>query len=342
MSAETERPVRRWITWAIIGATWAGTALAVAIASRIHPATIANISLNTKRISFRTSANHIFGPSNEEQLLVSGVGMLRIQFDSLQSITIGGHAAKASSLEIQGGPSTSCSFYQVRSGGLELSGPAIITLDKPNIAENRSFSLQAHGALSSNFSSRPGDAGSKPGFECQEVHVNGGPAVDLEGTFSPKGGDSIFLATSNDPRLDFVTAPHSEVGDTQIPILEGLRFSEIDPGSGEEKSVLLKPPPEIVFETVNRKVTVDDADLLVVVPQTNFYLRRFAIENGIQLSLHGSVQEVKEGPGSSGLETVMPSAFDQLDYEKRIYGGIPSLVALILAVVERMGGLQKR
>lgn len=314
----------------------------VLIASRTHPSTTANIALNTEKISFRTNASHILGPSDEEQLLVSGIDSLRIQLSIKQIITIGGAAMQAASLEIEGGPSASCSFYQVRSSILELSGPSLLTLGASSASGERSFNLKAHGSLSGNLTSRPGDADAKPGFTCTRVSVNGAPAVDVEGNLSPHGGDSIFFSTASDARLDFIFAAHSEIGDTQIPILGELRFSEIDPRTAEEKSVLRKPPPEVVFEKLEKKVTLDDADLLVVVPKSDFYLRQFMVKDGIHLSLHGVVADVRAGAGVSDLETLMPSSFDHLDNLKRIYGVIPALVVLILGVLEKMGGLPKK
>jgi hypothetical protein len=202
--------------------------------------------------------------------------------------------------------------------------------------------LKAHGSLSGTLTTRPGEDGLQPGFSCARVRVNGAQAGDVEGSFSAQGGDSVFFATSSDTRLDFVLAPNSEIGDTQIPILGELRFSTIDPRTSVEKAVLLPGKNEILFEKLGNKVTLDAADLLVVIPMSKFYLRQFAIKEGIQLSFHGAVQDVRVGAGTSDLRTRMPSAFDQLDNAKRIYGVIPALVALILGVVEKMGGLGKK
>jgi hypothetical protein len=343
MDVEPAKTFRPWLAW-LIGGIWLVTALAVLTATRIHPATTTNISLNTRKIAFRTNAGHVLNPSDEEQLLVLGLDSLRIELTTAQMIIVGGkpEPTPTAMMELEGGPSASCSFYQIRSGSFELSGPAILTLDKLNPTDAKSFSLQTHGVLTGNLSSRLAEGSMKPGFECSGVRLNGAPPSDIEGSFSPQGGDSIFLATSADARLDFVLTPQSEVGDTQIPVLDALRFSAIDPRTGDEKSVLLKPPAQIAFEKLDKKVILDDAELLVVVPRNDFYLRQFTVKDGIQLSLHGVVREVQAGAGTSALETLMPSAFDHLDNAKRIYGVIPALVALILGVLEKMGGLGKK
>jgi len=181
----------------------------------------------------------------------------------------------------------------------------------------------------------------QPGFECRGLRVNGRKA-DVDGSFSQAGGDSIYLATSPDVRLDFSLAEQSEVTDTQIPVLNELRFSEIEPRTSEEKSVLLKPAPEVFFEKVKQKVTLDPADLLVVVPKSNFYLRQFTVADGVHVSLRGVVREIRSGAGAKGLTTLMPSAFDHMDSAARIYGAIPALVALVLGILERMGLLGKK
>ena len=190
--------------------------------------------------------------------------------------------------------------------------------------------------------SLPTNRGLAPGIECRGVHVNEGPPQSLDGTLSPNGGDSIFISTSSDTRFDFTLAGNSGVRDTQIPVLGQLRFSEIDPRTSEEKSVLLTPGPEIVFEKVEKKVTVNPGDLLIVDPKDHFYLRQFTIKDGIQVSLHGVVRDVRAGAGANDLSTLLPSTFDRLDSVKRIYGAIPALVALLLGVLDKMGALTKK
>jgi hypothetical protein len=341
MAAEQEKTFRPWVAWLIAG-IWAATALGVWIATRIHPPTTANLSVNTRKISFLTNASHILGSSNEEQLLVSGVSSMQIQFNSAQTVRVGGSLKQLSSLQAEGGSRAACSFYQVRSSGFEVQGSAVITFEVVDISKPRSFSLKSHGFMNDNLSSRPSESGLQPGFECKGMRVNGEPTGEVEGSFSAAGGDSIYLATSPDARLDFWLAGRSDVSDTQIPVLNELRFSEIDPRTSEEKSVLLKPAPEVTFERVKQKATLDPADLLVVVPKNNFYLRQITVEDGIHVSLHGVVREIRSGAGAKGLTTLMPSAFDHMDSAVRIYGAIPALAGLILGILEKMGFLGKK
>ena len=336
MAADSEKAFRPWVAW-LIGSVWAVTALAAFAATRIRPSTTADLSVSTRKVSFRTNASHILGQSNEEQLLISGVSSLRIQFNKERTVKAGSSSLDVVLLAAEGNSRSSCSLYRVRSGGFEVSGPAVITLEVFD-AHGKSFSLQSHGMLTDNLSSRPSEHGLAAGFECREMRTNGGPVGDVEGSFSPEGGDSIFIATQPDARLDFSATGHLEISDTQIPILGELRFSDIYPGSSEEKSVLLKPV-DVVFEKLNKKVTIDPGDLMVVVPRKNFYLRQFTVKDGIQLSLHGDVRDVRAGAGARALATVMPSTFDHLENAIRIWGAITALAGFLLGILEKIGVL---
>jgi hypothetical protein len=341
MTTDSEKTFRWWVAWPI-GSVWAGTVIAVVIATWIHPATTADLAVTTRKITFKTNASHILGQSNEEQLLISGLNSLRIGFSGIQTVVAGGKSMQLTSLEADGDSFSSCSLYMVRSGGFEVRGPAVITLETLNPSRARSFSLRAHGDLIDSLSSLAGEHGLHAGFECRGLHLHGGPAIDVEGPFSPHGGDSIFLATAPDARLDFLLVEPADVGDTQIPILSEVRFSEITPGTSEEKSVLLQPAPEITFEEIGKKLTTNVANLLLVVPKNSFYLRKFMLKDGIQLSLHGSVRDLRAGAGASDMATLMPSAFEHLSNSMRAYGAIPAIAGLILGIMERMGALGRK
>lgn len=343
--SETKSP-RRWLRWAI-GGVWVGTALAVLIATRIHPATVASASLHVRKISFRTNTNHILGPGNEAQLLLSGVRSVQIHLSSPQSVEINGARRPVNVLDIVGDSFASCSFYQVRSDGFDLKGTPILTLGwdqatGEKLANNRSFSLNVHGSLSGNLTSQAAVPPLVPGFTCTRVRINGGPPGDVESRLSPQGSDSIFFTTTADARLDFDLAPETDIGDTQIPILGDLRFWDDEPGTGNTKTVLLGPENKVAFEKVNQSFILNEADLLLMVPKNDFYLRRFALKDGIQLNLHGVVREVRSGAGASDLETRMPSFFDHVDSTKRLWGAVPALVAFIIGVLDQLGKLSNK
>ena len=341
MSSDSEKPRRSWIIWLVAG-IWTATAIAVFVLTRIHPATTATVSVNTKKVSFRTDAGHLLGPADQEQLLVSGVKSLSVQFNKAQTLrTSSATRPNTNAVHAVGDSFSSCTFYGVRSNGFDVLGVSTITLETVEVSKDQSFGLRVHGALSEKLSSRPSQHGLTSGVECAGVHIDGGPAEDLESTFSAEGGDSIYVATAPDARLDFTLAGHPEVRDTQIPLRNELRFSEIYPGETTEKSVLLAPA-DILFDRVGKKASVDSGNLLVVTPRKDLYIRQFAVGKGIQLTVHGSVRQIRAGAGPADLASLMPSAFDHMDSSMRIYGAIPALAGLLLGILEKMGILGKK
>src|SRR5712691_2327345 len=278
--ARQRTPIRRWLFWTT-AAVWIATLAALLIATHTHPATTARIAVSLREISFRTNARHILEPSDEEQLLISGVGSLQIRLNSPQPLSVGGVVIPASSVQIDGGPSSACSFYQVRSSGINLDGTSAITLGVPNPVGTTAFDLKAHGgALNGNLTSRPTTGDLKPGVECARVRTNQGPVGDVVVNLSPEGGDAIFFATSADTQMSFDLTANSEIGDTQVPILGQVRFSHNDPRTLDEKTVLLKGKNEVSFEKVGKNEILDEADLLVVDPKSDFYLTRFKVKDG--------------------------------------------------------------
>ena len=336
----SEKPTRRSLAW-IVGGIWIATILAVFIVRHIHPATTAKVSVSVKEISFRTNASNILGPSDEEQLLVSGVKWFEIHLNNEQKVTTGGPSFQPGLIQIEGEPSASCTFYRVHSDGLNLTVPSIITIGVPSGAGTGSFSLKVHGSLRGQLTSRPGEPGLKSGFEC--TRVKGAPAGNVTRSFSSHGGDSISFITSPDAHLTFDLTAKSQIGDTQIPILDEVRFSHIDPRTSQEKTVLLKNKNEVAFDKVGKSVTLGEAELLVVVPKKDeFYVSQFTVGDGIHLSMQGVARDVRAGPGATALETLMPSWWEHLDTAKRIYGGVPGLVATILLILGRMGLLPEK
>jgi len=341
MGPEPEKSFRPWVAW-LIASVWAAVALVVLIAVRIHPATTADISVNTRKIAFRTNATHLLQAGDHAQLLISGVSAVQIRFGVEQPIRLDSKILRATSLNAEGDSLASCSFYQVRSGGFDVRGPAVITLQLSEGEQTKAFSLRTHGEISDELSSLPAQPGLPSAFECRGLRVLGKQIGTVEGAFYPQGGDTVFLSTSSDARLDSSIGQHSSVGDTQIPILGELRFSEVEPRSSGEKSVLLEPAAEISFDKTNKKVTLKPADLLVVTPKSDFYLRQLKVTDGIHLSLYGKVRDVRTGAGANAMATVLPSAFDQADSATRLLGAIVALTGVVLGILEKMGLLGRK
>jgi hypothetical protein len=335
-----EKSRKRLLHWGI-AAVWAGTLVAVVISTRIHPPTTLATSLNVRNFSFRTNADRILGPSNDNELLISQIKSVQIHLSAPQSLSSGAPGSKSSVIDISGDVFASCSFYQVRSDVFHLQGESVLTLNwdpatATTMPASKSFSLTVHGLLSGNVTSQAAAGKLVPGFTCHRVRVDGGPTTDIEARLSPEGGDAISIATSTDARLDFDLSPQSNIGDTQIPLRGEVRFWEVDPGTEHSKAVFLGNDNKVTFEKVNQSFPLDEADLLLVVPENDFYLRRFAIKDGIQLSLHGVVREVRSGAGPNDMQTRMPSLFDQIDNTKRFWGVVPALAAFILGLFDKL------
>lgn len=342
--APSKKKIRPWVRWLVLG-IWSATAIAVFASTRIHPSAVINGSLSVSEVSFQTNAKRILGPIDEEQLIVSGVARVEINGSAFKVNINNGSWSEKNHLELTGRSSATCTFYGVHSTGIELKEPSLITLIWPGAETEGSFGIRTHGSLQANLASQASRVNLSPGFSCTRMYAGNPEQDNIEGTFSLAGGDSVYFVTSLDARLDFRAA--SNFRDTGIPILRALRFSHIEPGSSpEEKTVLLNPPAggknELSFEGLEKHIDLNDSDLLVVIPKNEFYLRHFNAMGGIQLSLHGTVSDVKVGAGSLDLRTVMPSLFDHLDSKKRIYGTIPAIVALLVGILEKMGVLRTK
>ncbi len=312
------------------------TALLIFILSQIHQHTLVSVSLVVRQFSFKTNAKEILSRTNEQQLVISGLSSLEIHSRQPLNVTANNRSlTKVDYLKLLGRSLASCSFDNVSSTGLTItSRPSLITLFW--VEQNNSFGVSFHGSVAGTLTSQPG-----AGFGCRNVDMEGNPIESLDVELSHPGGDSMDFTTTTDARLDFRNIEASP-GDSQIPISETLRLSYIEPASGstEEKTVLLTPPSgetnRIHFANTGKEIILENGDLLVIVPDNNFYLRQFRVDGGIVLSLDGVVKEIRVGAGTNNLRSEMPSVLDDLDAKSRILGVVPSIVALLFAILEKI------
>lgn len=325
---------RRWVIRTVIG-VWIGSALLILILSRIHPPTLVSVYLVVRQLSFKTNAKEILSQTNERHLVISGISSLEIRSRQALNVTREEHVlTKVNYLKLLGRSLTSCSFDNVTSTGLKLSGPSLITLIWREGKD--SFAITSHGSLAGTLTSQPG-----AGLGCRNVEMDGKPVESLDVEFLGSGGDSLDFTTATDARLNFRDIEASP-DDSQIPIIEPLRVSYVEPAASftEEKTVLLTPPSgeknRIHFDNTGSEIELDSGDLLVIIPDNNFYLRQFRVDNGIVLSLAGVVKDIKVGAGVKNLRGEMPSVLDHLDAKSRMLAVIPSVVALIFAILEKI------
>jgi hypothetical protein len=325
----------------MIAGIWASTALLVFALTRFHPSTLTTVSLTVSEFSFNTNAGRILSDSYAEQLIVTGITELQIRGNTLRIAVDDRAPTSEGSLKLAGDPSFSCAFYHVRSARPELVGPSRVSLVWTRGSDPGSLSLKSHGAINGHITSQPATNVLRSGFSCTQSLLNGSAVRHVDGQFSESGGDSISFAGSSDVKMDFRGAPALSTGDTQIPVVGQIRLSSVQPGvSAEEKTTLLAPPQgetnEVVFDDTRQKLALSDADLLVIDPDANYYLKSFKVNEGITLRLGGSVEDLKVGPGSAALPSRMPSVLDRLDTQKRILGLVPALAALIVGLLEKM------
>jgi hypothetical protein len=343
--------IRTWVKWTIV-AVWACTGIAVLVLCHVYPSTWANASLHVQEISFTTNSPTVFSPANQDQFVVSGVSSVSLQATSLKQDAAAQYDIENNELELYGDASASCTFYNVRTSPIQLLGTSGLTLLWRKNAGESSFAMRSHGPLRGNVTAQPSPT-NKSGFVCTRIRAKDGHTGTVEAEFAQQ--DSIDFVTANDAQLDFRGTRDSDLMDTQLAILGDVRFSHVEVKQAQderpeqlpgEKTVLLPPlkgqSNEILFEDVNKHVKVNDADLLIVRPDKYFYIRKFSVNDGIQLSLHGMVKDVLVGAGPRDLKSQMPSLFEEWDARKRALTIIPGIVTSALGLLVMLGILPDR
>ena len=335
-----QKGMRSWIIW-VVACTWLATFLAVLILSRIHPPATVGVSLYTRELSFRTDANEVLSPMNEDQLIITRIAKIRVDGQKMRFSFDHGSPKVEDLIELSGLPGATCSFYLIRSSPITLSDRlSQITFWKPIPNSHSAFAFKSHGSLTGSLTGQPSTSQERSGFSCTRVSFNNQEFRQIDAMFQSPG-DSVHFYTAADTQLDFRLSPASDVEDTQIPVLSTLRFSHVTPGSEPQEKAVLVPPPSgqknaRTFDGLDHTVEIPDADLLLIRPQSNFYLKRIDAKDSIEVNFHGNVQEVQLGAGSSDLRSVMPSLFDHLSTQKKVYGVVPGIVAIIFGILDKM------
>lgn len=334
--------MRSWVK-VTIATIWICTAVVIVLLNHIHMSTPLSAYLTVREISFKTNAPSILSPADVKQVIATQITGLRLEGQHLKIKGNGAAWMSGTLFAFEGEPPATCTFYQVRSEGIQLSGDTVVKLLRPEHVDEPAFTVKSRAGFRSSLSAQP-ELNDDSGFVCTQMQREGSQVGAIEGKLSRD--TSIYISTANDAQIDFRATDGSQIGDTQIAVLGDIRFSHIEPGSPpQEKTVLLPPSAgrknELVFESVGKTMTVNGGDLLLVRPGDDFYIRQFAVNHGIDLDLHGSVKDVLEGAGPRDLRSQMPSLFDELDDKHRIYTVIPGVVALVLGILEKMGVLPR-
>ena len=330
----------------LIGGLWAATTVIVLVLLHIHPHTPVQASLNVAEISFWTSARQLLSPLAEQQLLISGIKAVDLTGPNL-NVKINGRTQHAGgTIHFIGHQSSSCAFYRIQSSSIRLTQPIthLTLVPRESTHGGDDFTVRSHGETMAELTTQPRLGRLVSAFECDNIALADTVGGEVTGTFSVSGGDSVVITSASDAQLDFRGTRGSSIDDTGISVANPIRFSHIDLGpEAREKSTLLESTAaatnQIVFTALpNRVILVNRADLLVISPGKEFYLKRFETALGqMSVFLQGSVRDVQLGGGPADLHSQMPSLFDHLDRWTRFYSVIPAIVGFVLAILEKMG-----
>ena len=213
-----QKGMRSWVVW-IVGCVWVVTLLAVLILSRIRPPAAVGVSLYTRELSFRTNANEVLSPMNEDQLIITRIAKIRVDGQKVRFAFDHESPRVEDVIELSGLPGAVCSFYVVRSSPIELpEGVSQLTFWKPIANTHSAFALKSHGSLSGSLTGQPSTSQEGSGFSCTGVSFQDQEFGQIDATFQSPG-DSVHFYTAADTQVDFRLSPASEVEDTQIPVL---------------------------------------------------------------------------------------------------------------------------
>jgi hypothetical protein len=254
--------------------------MGVLIAYKVHPGCEARATLNVSEISFLTDASRLFDPTQDREIVISGIASVEINGADIALVRSNEKPKAIRSVSLRGDRSSTCVFYNVRAGGLFLSGPSRVMFIWNRTSPMLPLGVESSRVASMTLTSQP----IKSGLTCTEVHLGESEEIGtVNAIFSDGGGDSISLLTSEDARVDFGLSYDSHIRATQIPILSTFRFTHVDPRGNNEESVLLggsnpSAVNQIVFPSTSQTVKLD-ADLLVLRPRAGFYVKSISVED---------------------------------------------------------------
>jgi hypothetical protein len=275
--------------------------------------------------------------TDQHQFTIAGASQV-----SISTIT-SMHSVTSVNLTLPLGTSA-CNFYDIRTSPLRLLVQSDITLLWPKHAGLNSFSIRSSGALSGTITAIDNKE-SHSSYQCSDDDNGGAPPGTLQGPLSD-AFDSSFL-TKSEAQLNYHSMTNTLPGENQVRVSGEVHIYHVDfTASNEEKATLLEALPneenKIVFDDFSRSVPLNINDLVVIRPATDFYIRKVVIDRGIQVECHGTVKDILVGAGSRNYKSCMPSLFDTLDRQKRLFTVIPSIVAFILGLLEAVGLLPKK
>jgi len=334
--------MRLWVKWTI-ALVWAATAMAVVVLDRTHISATATVTVHVREVSFTTDSPTMFDATNQDRLSVSGPADMTLSVIPDEK----SHGTYTKSIVVHA-PSTasSCTFYNVRTGPLSLPQQTGIVLLWPKNADPHSYSVRLRGQVAGDIYEAGSDS-APSSYLCTTVDSSASlSSGNLGGRLS--NAFATTFGTHGDAQLSYRVRSNEIPGESQVHVSGPLSIAHTDPADpGQEKGVILNPissdsKNQIVFDDISRTVLLNPNDLVLIQPGADLYIRRFIVDHGIQLDIHGTVRDIRVGAGSKNLRSCMPSIFDTLDNKKRIYGAIPGIVAFILGLFEAVGLLPRK
>jgi hypothetical protein len=342
MSERTVK-MRRWIKWIIL-AVWIVTAAAVLVLTQIHVPVTASISVRTREISLSLNPVQLLSNAEESQLSISGPAKF--------SLAVAGTQGSQTIVTVNAStPAASCTFYLVRADSLTLvdspvnsPGEARMTLVWPLNSDGDSFIARMPQHVAGNLVAEHGPS-DHSSFACSGVSSSFSDQDSLSGVLSENGGSSF--RTRGASQMTLHQASGSQLESTNLHVAGRVWVEHFDPlAMGHATATLLQPLPgrknAVTFEGLSKQVELNTTDLIEVDPGSHFDIGSILAKNGMQIELHGTVNNLRTGAGSNDLVSRMPSAFDLLDSRKRIFGIIPGIVSGIIGFLETLGLLPRR
>jgi hypothetical protein len=341
----TERTVkmRRWIRWTIL-AVWILTAVSVLVLTQIHVPLTASITLRTREISLSLNPVLLLNNAEESQLSISGPAKF--------SLVVAGTQGSQTIVTVDAPtPAASCTFYLVRTDSLTFvdspvnsSGEARMALIWPLNADGDSFIARMPQHLAGNLVAAHGPS-DHSSFACSGVSSSLSDQHSLSGVLSENGGSSF--RTRGAFQMTLRQESDDPLKNTNLHVAGRVWVGHIDPLAIEHATAtLLQPLPgrknAVSFDGLPKNVEFNTTDLIEVDPSSHFDVGSILARNGMQIELHGIVNNLRSGTGSNDLVSCMPSAFDLLDSRKRIFGVIPGIVTAIIGFLEALGLLPAR
>src|SRR5208337_4166107 len=147
-------------------------------------------------------------------------------------------------------------------------------------------------------------------FACSGVSSSLSDQDSLSGVLSENGGSSF--RTRGGFQMTLRQESDDPLKSTNLHVAGRVWVGHIDPlAIGHATATLLQPLPgrknAVSFDGLPKNVEFNTTDLIEVDPSSHFDVGSLLARNGMQIELHGIVNNLRSGTGSNDLVSCMPS-----------------------------------